>query len=85
MPCPFGLDIPSILTFRNQVITKERPPTTRQTLEMYDAAVPDRLRRAEYCTGCDKCLASCPEKINISDELASIDKWVDSLIEEELD
>ena len=85
VPCPFGIDIPSILTFRNKVITKERPPTTRQTLEMYEAVVPDRLRRAEYCTGCDKCLASCPEKINISDELASIDKWVDSLIEEELD
>ena len=84
MPCPFGLDIPAILTFRNAVITAERAPSAREALAMYRSAVPDMLRRAERCTGCNRCKMHCPQSIDISKELGEIDKWVDSLIDEEV-
>ena len=84
MPCPYGLDIPSIFGFRNSVITERTAPTTARTLAMYREAVPDPLRRAERCTGCGRCKAHCPQNIDIPAELGSIDKWVDSLIDEEV-
>ena len=84
MPCPYGLDIPAILTFRNNVITAKTPPSTRETLDMYRTLVPDMLRRAERCTACNRCKMHCPQNIDISSELAAIDKWVDSLIDEEV-
>jgi hypothetical protein len=84
MPCPFGLDIPAILTFRNAVITAEKAPSAREALAMYRSAVPDMLRRAERCTGCNRCRMHCPQSIDISKELGEIDKWVDSLIDEEV-
>ena len=84
MPCPFGLDIPAILTFRNNVISAQTPPPSRTVLEMYRKAVPEMLRRAERCTGCNRCKMHCPQNIDISKELAAIDKWIDSLIDEEV-
>ena len=51
---------------------------------MYEKAVPEKLRRAERCTGCDRCKSHCPQNIDISNELAAIDKWVDGLIDEEI-
>ncbi|MBR4259024.1 MAG: aldo/keto reductase [Kiritimatiellae bacterium] len=84
MPCPFGLDIPSIFSFRNDVITREKTLSTRETLELYEKTVPERLRRAERCTGCDRCKSHCPQNIDISKELGAIDKWVDEMIDEEV-
>ncbi len=84
MPCLYGLDIPSILTFRNNVITCEKPLSAAKVLEMYRQAVPEPLRRAERCTGCDRCKIHCPQSIDIPKELAAIDKWIDSLIDEEV-
>ncbi|MBR1920702.1 MAG: aldo/keto reductase [Kiritimatiellae bacterium] len=84
MPCPFGLDIPAILTFRNDVITGARTLSTRETLALYEKAVPEPLRRAERCTGCDRCKVHCPQSIDISKELLAIDKWVDILVDEEV-
>ena len=82
MPCPYGLDIPAILTFRNSVITAKTPPSAREALAMYAKAVPEKVRRAERCTGCDHCKSHCPQGIDISEELAKIDKWVERLISE---
>ena len=83
MPCPYGLDIPAVLTFRNEVLTSETPPSTRKTLKLYAKIVPEELRRAEHCTGCGKCNSHCPQSINIPKELAAIDAWVDILKNEE--
>ena len=84
MPCPYGLDIPAVLTFRNTVITSEKPPSAADILAMYRKAVPDPLRRAERCTGCNRCRMHCPQSIDISKELGEIDKWIDFLIDEEV-
>ena len=79
MPCPYGLDIPAILTMRNQVLTAKTPPSAREVLAMYAKAVPEELRRADHCTGCGKCRPHCPQSIDIPKELAMIDAWIDAL------
>jgi len=79
MPCPYGLDIPAIFTFRNTVLTSKTRPTAREALRMYAKAVPEDLRRAEHCTGCGRCNPHCPQSIDIPKELASIDAWIDTL------
>ena len=83
MPCPYGLDIPAILTFRNEVLVAKTPPTAAQALALYGKAVPEDLRRAEHCTGCDRCRIHCPQSIDIKKELAAINKWIDTLKNEE--
>ena len=83
MPCPYGLDIPAILTFRNVVLTAKTPPTTREALKMYAESVPEELRRADHCTGCGRCRPHCPQTIDIPKELAAIDAWIDTLKNEE--
>lgn len=82
MPCPYGLDIPAILTFRNQVLTAKVKPSPKEILKMYAKAVPDRLRRANHCIGCGLCVSHCPQSIKIPDELAQIDEWIESVIAE---
>ena len=79
MPCPYGLDIPGILTFRNEVLSAKTPPSARETLAMYSRAVPEELRRADHCTGCGRCAPHCPQMINIPGELAVVDEWIDGL------
>ena len=83
MPCPYGLDIPAILAFRNAVLTAKTLPSAREVLKMYATAVPEELRRADHCTGCGRCNPHCPQSINIPKELALIDEWIDSLKNEE--
>ena len=83
MPCPYGLDIPGILTFRNAVLTAKTPPSTRETLKMYEKAVPDMLRQADRCTGCGRCSSHCPQTIDIPKEIAAIAEWIDALRNEE--
>ena len=83
MPCPYGLDIPAILTFRNTVLTAKTLPSAREVLKMYATDVPEELRRADHCTGCGRCTPHCPQSINIPKELALIDEWIDSLKNEE--
>ena len=79
MPCPYGLDIPSIFAFRNRVLTAKTPPSAAETLRLYAEAVPERLRRAERCTGCDRCRSHCPQSIDIPGEMAAIGRWIDEL------
>ncbi|MBR2939014.1 MAG: aldo/keto reductase [Kiritimatiellae bacterium] len=83
MPCPYGLDIPTILTFRNEVLSAETAPSAHEVLKAYAKAVPEELRRADHCTGCGRCFLHCPQTIDIPKELAVIDEWIDSLKNEE--
>ena len=83
MPCPYGLDIPAVLTFRNEVLTAKTPLSAREVLKLYAKIVPEELRRAEHCTGCGRCTPHCPQSIDIPKELAAIDAWIDTLKNEE--
>ncbi len=79
MPCPYGLDIPAILIFRNQILSAKTLPSAREVLKLYKKAVPEELRRADHCTGCNRCRSHCPQDIDIAKELGIIDAWIDEL------
>ena len=79
MPCPYGLDIPSILTFRNLYLTKDGKRKPREILKAYAKMIPEDLRRADHCTGCGRCNSHCPQQIDIPKEIAEIDAVMDVL------
>jgi len=88
MPCPYGLNIPEIFSHYNRCISDGNMPKdagdphyrkARQAfLVGYDRSVP-RLRQASHCTGCEQCNPKCTQSINISGEMARIDKFVEEL------
>ena len=84
MPCPYGLDIPSILTFRNLYLTKDEGRKPREILKAYEKMIPEELRRADHCTGCGRCNPHCPQQIDIPKEIAAIDAVMDVLKTEAL-
>ena len=74
MPCPYGIDIPGILSHFNKCINEDLMPVSSQDenyrelrrafLIGYDRSVP-KLRQADHCVGCDQCIRKCPQRINI--------------------
>lgn len=79
MPCPYGLDIPGLIAFRNEYLTRAGDRSPAEILAAYARAVPEPLRRADHCTGCGICRAHCPQMIPIPEEIAAIDRAVDAL------
>jgi predicted aldo/keto reductase-like oxidoreductase len=79
MPCPYGLDIPGILTFRNEILSSKKKLRPKEIIAAYKKAIPQPLRRAEHCTGCGKCNSHCPQSIDIPKEIAKIDAWIDEV------
>ena len=88
MPCPYGLDIPSIFVHYNKCIKEgnlvrnekdsDYKRARKAFLVGYDYSVP-RLRQAEHCIGCGRCKSHCPQRIDIPKELAKIDEFVNNL------
>lgn len=88
MPCPYGIDIPSILVHYNKCVNQGNVPESvqeenyrkarRAFLVGYDRSVP-RLRQADHCIGCGQCVSHCPQNINIPRELHRIDGFVEQL------
>ncbi len=88
MPCPYGIDIPSIFTHYNKCVTEDNIPQDSQKknysdarkafLVGYDRSVP-KLRQASHCIGCDQCVHHCPQGINIPKELHRIDDYTEKL------
>lgn len=88
MPCPYGIDIPSILVHYNKCVNQGNVPESvqeenyrearRAFLVGYDRSVP-RLRQADHCIGCRQCVKHCPQNIDIPGELHRIDEFVEHL------
>jgi len=88
MPCPYGLDIPGIFAHYNRCVTEDivlesshdenYRKARREFLISYDRSVP-KLRQANHCIGCNKCIPKCPQKINIAEELIRVDQYVEKL------
>lgn len=88
MPCPYGIDIPSILLHYNKCVNEGNVPDSsdgeqyrkarRAFLVGYDRSVP-KLRQASHCIGCNRCGPHCPQSIDIPAELHRIDSFVDEL------
>lgn len=88
MPCPYGIDIPSILMHYNKCVNDDNLPqgtgdpnyreARRAFLVGYDRSVP-KLRQASHCVGCGQCSPHCPQRIDIPAELQRIDQYVERL------
>ena len=88
MPCPYGLDIPSVFSCWNQALAEDRLPDDpedpdyaayrRRFLIGYERSVP-KLRRAERCIGCGRCAPHCPQSIDIPAMLRKVDAFVENL------
>jgi len=93
MPCPYGIDIPSILLHYNKCVNEGNVPESAQAenyrkarkafLVGYDRSVP-RLRQANHCIGCGRCVEHCPQRINIPREMNRIDSFVEKLKQDKL-
>ena len=88
MPCPYGLDIPGVLTHFNKCVNEGNVPESQQDPEYrkqrraflvgYDRSVP-KLRQADHCTGCNQCSPHCPQRINIPEQMQRISNFVEAL------
>ena len=88
MPCPYGIDIPSILIHYNKCVNEGNLPKSSQDenyrkarrafLVGYDRSVP-RLRQANHCIGCNQCVHHCPQNIKIPEVLHRIDRFAEQL------
>lgn len=88
MPCPYGINIPAIFVQYNKCVNEGNIPDSskdpnyarerRAFLVGYDRNVP-RLRQAAHCIGCNQCTPSCPQGIQIPEELHRIDRYVEKL------
>lgn len=88
MPCPYGIDIPSIFKFYNERVNSASYVTSSEQqgykrlrdsyLRAYDKAI-EADRQADHCIGCGKCASKCPQRIRIPGELRRIDNYVEKL------
>lgn len=89
MPCPYGINIPAILSHYNKCIKEGNIPNKgtqdpdyrrarRAYLIGYDRSVP-KLRQASRCIGCGQCKDHCPQRIDIPHELRRIDEFTEQL------
>ena len=73
MPCPYGIDIPGIFSYYNH-----HKDETGRFVKGYNAAI-EAPRQADHCIQCGICRRQCPQRINIPEQLAVIDKFVENL------
>lgn len=88
MPCPYGLDIPGIFMHYNKCLneglvienrgSEQYKEARKAFLVGYDRSVP-KLRQANHCIGCGKCLEACPQRIDIPKEMQRIDHFAETL------
>lgn len=88
MPCPYGIDIPTIFRHYNECVNtgdvaqsceqEHFQRLKRRYLVGYGRAV-DKSRQADHCIGCGQCKIHCPQSIDIPAELRRIDRYVEKL------
>ena len=88
MPCPYGVDIPGVLTHYNKCIAEDNLTRDRKDPDYararrvfligYDRSVP-KLRQADHCIGCGHCVSHCLQRIAIPKEMERINNYVEAL------
>ncbi len=66
IPCPFGVDIPSVFALYND---KYLFGLGDHANIMYSRVLTPKKASGAFCTGCKKCLKKCPQHIDIPTEL----------------
>ncbi len=84
MPCPYGLDIPATLLHYNKCVNEGKlisdpeeagyAAARRAFLIGYDRTVP-KLRQADHCIGCGKCMHHCPQGIDIPKQMQRLSRY----------
>ena len=93
MPCPYGIDIPTIFVHYNKCKNEGTLPRLKMSEEYFrmrrnyliglDRTVP-RVRQADHCIGCGQCEPHCPQNIRIPQELQRISQFVEDLRQNKL-
>jgi hypothetical protein len=93
MPCPFGIDIPTIFKHYNDAVNegtiaqsveqKDFKKLKKAYLTSYDKAI-ESIRQADHCISCNQCVPHCPQQIRIPRELRRIDNYIEKLKQETL-
>lgn len=93
MPCPYGIDIPTIFRHYNDHVNSGEIAQSceqdhfqrlkRRYLVSYDRAV-ETVRQADHCIGCGQCRPKCPQSIDIPRAFRHIDRYVEKLKRETL-
>ena len=90
MPCPFGIDIPSVFAHYNKSINegnvvsegsveqREFRRARKAYLQSYDKSV-SRMRQADHCIACGECKLHCPQNIDIPQKMQIIEKYTNHL------
>ena len=88
MPCPYGLDIPGIISHFNRSLNEGNFPDDKQDADYrrarraflvgFDRNV-SNMRQANRCTGCGICVKDCPQRIDIPQEMRRIDSFTENL------
>ena len=90
MPCPYGIDIPTIFTHYNTLKIEGRLPmdagdplyreNRRRYLISLDRKV-ERDRQPDHCIKCGRCIHEkhCPQNIKIPEELERISQFIEQL------
>lgn len=88
MPCPYGLDIPSVFVHYNKCVNEGVLPSGQNDpdyarlrhdyLISYQRAVP-RQHQADHCIGCHQCEPHCPQNIKIAQQLERITAFIEDL------
>jgi len=92
MPCPYGIDIPTIFSHYNKCVNEglivdpedttipqqEFRKARRSFLISYDRTL-EKVRQADHCIGCGQCESHCPQNIKIPNQLHRIDNYINKL------
>jgi uncharacterized protein len=88
MPCPYGIDIPTVFKHYNKCISESIVPVKNQDdnyrkarhefLYGTDGSVP-KLKMAEQCVNCGHCMPHCPQSIKIPNMMQRVLKYVADL------
>ena len=89
MPCPYGVEIPTIFQVFNECSGNLGIPDPNQPAPDYDRQrqafltkynnMVTKSAQADHCIGCGKCKALCPQRLDIPKHMRRIDDMVNQL------
>ncbi len=92
MPCPYGVDIPTIFTHYNKCLNEGILPSNPNDSEYtrlrrnYLIGLSRKVtpeRQPDHCIGCGECISHCPQEIKIPREMQKIDQFINELKKED--